>query len=825
MPIGPDVAAGLADLLRGTGGAHRIAVAKEAQSQYLTELEQASGPALHVVHACKRHPLSLYRLVNETQPGIRDHVEGVVVCVLEPRRCDTTTRVAVDLQPARLGSLPVLWIVVADAEEAPQPSLLRPSPTSWPPPPPQRAGADDVNPPLSTETLMAAGAALGRRFTVNELGTSLQQPTSALVDALEVAIDSGVLYADSHELAFASERAWRAVRKRQEPVQWSQFVGAAIHSHVASRSVDRLRDLLVDGELDDLRPDVFTRVWDVLSRSDFLAAAELCRRRAARRPHSSPEAEELEARALLLEIQSGLPEVIPTNAAKLAHDHPTAVGTAIAEALVVPYPYEAMQLALRTIQSAEPGTADHARLHALVATCRSLIGGIDPADLDRVTAIASATGDRRALSMASFAVAVSVAEAGDPLAVLSLVASNNEAPANETLGPTGWLSGTFRAKTLVDLGRIAESEQVIDACADYVERRGQVAALPHVIMSRAVFAMEQGRLLDAAHGLQAARHIGLAIGLVEFSEANILSRLIQLARMRGDIAELDRLGATLETHLQDDRTRLDAVDKGLALAEDPEPSEWTPRWANTPAPRDAPITESPATKTPANLTADENSPDLAPEAADGRRGGYSMLLALHDLLAIFRTSILQNNLTEGAEAYDVLIQVGQTTGMSFPQALANHARGLSVGNPDRVAAAMATYKDLRRPLLEVQALEDLAYLAPDRAQSVSALVDARETWQSMGANREAARMDRYLRSLGVRSVAVPDANPVLNLTAAEQRVVRELMGGRSNAEIAEALQLSKNTVAVHLSRIYARSGVTGRAALVDLVRSLEQADR
>ena len=804
MRLGDDVSAKITDLVRGSGGVHHARVPHDAQLGYVASLEEdLTGHDVRLVRALPGHPLSVYQLVQDTQPSAQDAASAVVVCIREPSLCDATTRVLAELHPADLGSVPVLWLVIEDPlAGAPADSSGTTPPASSPVPP--DASHHDPN----VETVLAAGAALGRRFTLNEIATSVGQPTSALLDAVEMSIDSGVLRAEAHELVFVSDRAWRAVRDRQKPDTWARLVAAGIESHAASRKVDRLRELLVDGELDDVDHAMFERLWDVLAHADFLAGADLCRRRATRATHTLPKTEELAARAVLLEVQSGRPGLIAGYAAKLGDNHPTALGAAIAEALMVPYPVEAMQLALRTLDAAEPGTVDHARLHALVVTCRTLIGDVDLAELDLVTATATASDDPRACSMADFANAVAIAAEGDPLAVLRVVALGSEFPANQTLGPMGWLSGTFRAKTLVDLGRIAESEQVIDFCADYVERRGQVAALPHVIMSRAVFAMEQGRLLDAAHGLHAARHIGLAIGLTEFSEANILSRLIQLARMRGDTAELVRLGATLEDHLEDDRPRLDAVATGLKLADDPLPAEWTPRW------------KSARTGAPHDITA--TAPPEATDQAESGSTGYSILLALHDVLTTLRSFLL--NQGDQSRGLTTLTAVARTTGLSFPNALASHAVGLASGDADRVAAAVPVYRDLHRPLLQAQALEDLAYLAQDRAGSITALEEARRTWQSVGATREAARMDRYLRSLGVRAAPAVDPRRALDLTAAEERVVRELLAGRSNAEIAEALQISRNTVAVHLSRIYARFGVPNRGALIDVVLSLEQVD-
>jgi DNA-binding CsgD family transcriptional regulator len=57
------------------------------------------------------------------------------------------------------------------------------------------------------------------------------------------------------------------------------------------------------------------------------------------------------------------------------------------------------------------------------------------------------------------------------------------------------------------------------------------------------------------------------------------------------------------------------------------------------------------------------------------------------------------------------------------------------------------------------------------------------------------------------------------LTPWEREVLRLVVTGNSNPEIAEALFLSRRTVTTHLTRIFAKLGVKGRAeAAVHAVR-------
>lgn len=63
------------------------------------------------------------------------------------------------------------------------------------------------------------------------------------------------------------------------------------------------------------------------------------------------------------------------------------------------------------------------------------------------------------------------------------------------------------------------------------------------------------------------------------------------------------------------------------------------------------------------------------------------------------------------------------------------------------------------------------------------------------------------------------------LSGREREIVRRVVAGRANAEIAASLYLSRSTVAAHLSAIYRRLGVRSRGELVALVRDADPSVR
>jgi DNA-binding CsgD family transcriptional regulator len=69
-----------------------------------------------------------------------------------------------------------------------------------------------------------------------------------------------------------------------------------------------------------------------------------------------------------------------------------------------------------------------------------------------------------------------------------------------------------------------------------------------------------------------------------------------------------------------------------------------------------------------------------------------------------------------------------------------------------------------------------------------------------------------LRSGCPADAAAPETEH--GLTPREQDVLAELAAGRSNAEVADALWVSENTVKTHVRNIYRKLGVTSRAAAV-----------
>lgn len=101
------------------------------------------------------------------------------------------------------------------------------------------------------------------------------------------------------------------------------------------------------------------------------------------------------------------------------------------------------------------------------------------------------------------------------------------------------------------------------------------------------------------------------------------------------------------------------------------------------------------------------------------------------------------------------------------------------------------------------------------------LLAARELFASMGAFGWQALAEKQLRSRKIRWSPRKRTDPT-PLSPREHEVLDLVRAGMTNAAIAEALVLSSNTVARHLTRIYSRLGVASRAEALRVVDDIIQ---
>jgi DNA-binding NarL/FixJ family response regulator len=184
------------------------------------------------------------------------------------------------------------------------------------------------------------------------------------------------------------------------------------------------------------------------------------------------------------------------------------------------------------------------------------------------------------------------------------------------------------------------------------------------------------------------------------------------------------------------------------------------------------------------------------------------------LAALVEVTIASRDLDEARGATDTLRALAAAAGTAPLDALAAAAAGqlaLSSGDPKGAAGALATaaaafdelglpYEAARARVARARALRDVG----DASTAEAELERAAAALRRLGAEPELAEIDRLQRA---HEAALP-----AGLTAREAEVLRLVAEGKTNRDIAVELVISEHTVARHLQNMFAKLGVSSRAA-------------
>lgn len=107
-----------------------------------------------------------------------------------------------------------------------------------------------------------------------------------------------------------------------------------------------------------------------------------------------------------------------------------------------------------------------------------------------------------------------------------------------------------------------------------------------------------------------------------------------------------------------------------------------------------------------------------------------------------------------------------------------------------------------------------AYLLKERVHDLGQLISAVEAVAGGG-----SVIDPKIVELLVVARARADSSPLSDLTDAERRVLAEIAQGKSNAAVAESLQLSKRAVEKHTHAIFAKLGLASSAEVSKRVKA------
>jgi DNA-binding CsgD family transcriptional regulator len=219
---------------------------------------------------------------------------------------------------------------------------------------------------------------------------------------------------------------------------------------------------------------------------------------------------------------------------------------------------------------------------------------------------------------------------------------------------------------------------------------------------------------------------------------------------------------------------------------------------------------------------------------DGDDAAASIRRALHESAnTVDRPAVLSaaveifrahGDVRSARSAADELATIAASSSSALLRAMAAHAIGaVLVGEGDpagalaELRAAASGWQSLHMPYeaARTHVLLGLACSAlGDRAAAALELDNARAIFTTLGAVPD---LDR-LRALTVRlvegSAPRPTAKDAPALSAREREVLAHVAAGRTNRETAAQLVISQHTVARHLENIFAKLGVTSRAAAI-----------
>jgi DNA-binding CsgD family transcriptional regulator len=174
-----------------------------------------------------------------------------------------------------------------------------------------------------------------------------------------------------------------------------------------------------------------------------------------------------------------------------------------------------------------------------------------------------------------------------------------------------------------------------------------------------------------------------------------------------------------------------------------------------------------------------------------------------------RTALAAGDEDRAAAVLRRMIHAGDTVAF-------DHARGVHERDQAALARAAEHHVD---GWARASAAEDLAVLltTSDRDTAVERLDQALAGYRAAGAERDAARVRRRLRGLGVRRRHWRNVNrPVSgwdSLTDAERSVAALVIQGFTNKRVATQMFLSPHTVGFHLRQIFRKLGIHSRTEL------------
>ena len=653
----------------------------------------------------------------------------------------------------------------------------------------------------SARQVATVASALGRKFSLDDVGAMLGLSPSALLAPIEELIHADLLVERDDKLAFGHDLIREAVRASvPRPARRAlDRQAAAVLLAEGALPVEVATQLAASaGRGDDVAITTLFKAAEALGTTDPGAAADLSQRalelaprnHALRGPLVAQTAVWLHAAARGEEAKSfadtALRQVLP--AEQEAEVHLSIAGMF---ALSPDVRAEASRQAL-----ALPGLPEHLRVRHLALFFHNLAtaGRIDAARAQLEGAVAAV----RKCQVVAGQFVLELAESG------LAYADGRFAPALELVEAalrTGLRTGDdtrlhltrqWRCDVLTALDRLDESLQMSTENVAAAQRDRQGWALAVYETGRGRLLLQLGRLSDAAAVLEEHFTLDASSQVVSVLDAAGAAALGRVALHTGDRAQARQAAEIAQVMLSQSAPSVRRHASWLlalqAMADGDPPGAH--RWLCA-------------------LGEDERTsilPLFPMDVTDEPRLIHIALAARDRELAV--------SAADSAQRRSAL-----SPGVRSLAAAAAHAEGLLNHSQRGLAEAVEFFEGGSRPLALAAALEDLGVVAVEDGatpKAVDALGRALEIYAQTGAAWDVGRVRSRLRALGVRRRLVSErhaGNGWASMTDSELAVARLVAQGFTNREVAERLFVSHHTVSAHLRHVFAKLDVNSRVAL------------
>jgi DNA-binding CsgD family transcriptional regulator len=458
---------------------------------------------------------------------------------------------------------------------------------------------------------------------------------------------------------------------------------------------------------------------------------------------------------------------------------------------------ESLKTLARTLDSAEVGPTDRARLRVLAARMHRSMGRVDKAGQVADTALAEATeaGDRWAACWALGVSAMAHGMRGDTAEALPLFdRALAVAEGDPALTDLRLMLQINQAVTLGDLDRYEDAISAAEQVRRLADDAGNVVRLAQAQSVLGELLFDVGRWDDALAevDVEGGASNDPTVGCMDHGVAATIRLHRGDGAARQHLAEAQRYAARMG----------DRVVGTLALAQSLEREQ-----------ADAPE-EALAVLMGGLADTSEEIEETADLLADAVR----LAMSVGDESAA-RTAVSR------AE------QVAESSDVPHHRAVAPHCRGLLDRDPGSLLEAAEHYQAAGRMLPRAQALEAAGVALAeggDMAAARTRFTDAFSLYTELGAGWDLARTQATFRAYGIRRgphVRHRRADQGWeSLTPTELKVVGMVAAGLSNPQIAAQLFLSRRTVQTHVSHILAKLDLHSRIDIAREAASRESRD-